>query len=358
MARSGSTPSIRGLLAASKQVDVKFCSQSHGKSSGTNMWGTAQEPYDTLQTAIDQIGEDEHHVIYVDENELSTAQNINTGDATSYKSATLIFPSAYTAGYYAGIGALTLGDNWELTVENASIASVAETVGLTWGVLHFKSCYLPDSCGTTTTDYTIESCLMTTTGWAAFGATGAYRRGYAFDPLRGTGLMLVSGEVKSSGLTTHDPGTDSDSHEIQLVANDGDVLQTGSIKTAYGADPYMVISPPNGSGTKTASLHINDTYMNPANPSNYDLGTALAKFKDLYLSGNIYVDGTVDGRDVATDGTKLDTFRADVNLVGTTPVDADVAAWSVGDRGFGIGTGGEEYYMVKRAGGVKSVEMT
>jgi len=299
MARSGSTPSIRGLLAASKQVDVKFCSQSHGKSSGTNMWGTAQEPYDTLQTAIDQIGEDEHHVIYVDENELSTAQNINTGDATSYKSATLIFPSAYTAGYYAGIGTLTIGDNWELNIDSAFVTAVAETVGCTWGVVHWKGCMLPDTCGTTIVDYTMESCLMSETGWAAFGAGGVYRRGYAFDALTGTGLMLVSGKIVAAGLSTHKPANNTNSDSIELLANSGGTTQTGGFAVAYGADPYIVISPPNGSGTKTDALHINDTLMNPATPDVYDLGSSGNKFKDLYLKGNITVDGTVDGIDIA-----------------------------------------------------------
>lgn len=39
-----------------------------------------------------------------------------------------------------------------------------------------------------------------------------------------------------------------------------------------------------------------------------DLGTATYKFGDLHLSGDIAVDGTVDGRDVAADGSTIDLY--------------------------------------------------
>ena len=40
------------------------------------------------------------------------------------------------------------------------------------------------------------------------------------------------------------------------------------------------------------------------------------------VTGNITVDGTVDGRDVATDGTKLDGIEASADVTDATNVDA------------------------------------
>ena len=53
----------------------------------------------------------------------------------------------------------------------------------------------------------------------------------------------------------------------------------------------------------------------PDTDSNYDIGTSAKRFANAYVdaidvTGNITVSGTVDGRDVATDGTKLDGIEA------------------------------------------------
>ena len=83
-----------------------------------------------------------------------------------------------------------------------------------------------------------------------------------------------------------------------------------------------------GEGSPIISTGPNQEYLSdatalyPKATNTYDLGKTGAKWKDLYLegdlnvgdistdaltvSGDIVVTGTVDGRDVATDGTKLD----------------------------------------------------
>lgn len=48
----------------------------------------------------------------------------------------------------------------------------------------------------------------------------------------------------------------------------------------------------------------------PKTNATYDLGSVTNNWKDLYASGSITVGGTVDGRDVAADGTKLDAIEA------------------------------------------------
>jgi len=108
-----------------------------------------------------------------------------------------------------------------------------------------------------------------------------------------------AGLASNAKIALNNAGTDSNSYELEMIANSGGVSLFGSLFIAYGADPYMAISVPNGSGVKTAVLHVNDTYINPASPGAYDLGHAGSKFKDVHLSGNVNVDGNVDGVDVS-----------------------------------------------------------
>lgn len=51
-------------------------------------------------------------------------------------------------------------------------------------------------------------------------------------------------------------------------------------------------------------------------------------------------------------------YQADVNLAGVAPVDADVAGWTAGDRGMGIGTGSRLFFMYKQGTAVKYVELS
>jgi len=63
-------------------------------------------------------------------------------------------------------------------------------------------------------------------------------------------------------------------------------------------------------------LGIGDDNLYPTDASGssttgaLDLGDSTAQFRHLYLSGNITVGGTVDGRDIASDGTKLDGIES------------------------------------------------
>jgi hypothetical protein len=73
-------------------------------------------------------------------------------------------------------------------------------------------------------------------------------------------------------------------------------------------------------GTGTTGLIFDSGQIYPWNmttnaaiDASKDLGASGARFKDLYLSGNISVGGTVDGRDVASDGSKLDGIATSAN---------------------------------------------
>jgi hypothetical protein len=68
-------------------------------------------------------------------------------------------------------------------------------------------------------------------------------------------------------------------------------------------------------GAPVEQVRIQDGAIVPVTDSDVDLGTTSVRFKDAYVdsvtvTNNIVVAGTVDGRDVATDGTKLDGIEA------------------------------------------------
>lgn len=96
--------------------------------------------------------------------------------------------------------------------------------------------------------------------------------------------------------------------------------------SAFGTDNRLIRSDGTGKGVQASGIAVDDS----------DAVTGLAS---LGVTGNITVGGTVDGRDVAADGTKLDTVESgadvtDADNVGAvnaaaaskaTPVDADSA---------------------------------
>lgn len=77
-----------------------------------------------------------------------------------------------------------------------------------------------------------------------------------------------------------------------------------------------------------------DEHVLPATDSTYDLGEDATRWNDLWLSGgidaegnmqldgNLTIGGTVDGRDVATDGTKLDGIESGADVTDETNVTA------------------------------------
>jgi len=81
-------------------------------------------------------------------------------------------------------------------------------------------------------------------------------------------------------------------------------------------------------GSPVEQIRIQDGAIVPVTDSDVDLGTTTVRFKDAYVdsvtvTNNIVVAGTVDGRDVAADGTKLDGIEASATADQT---DAEIRA--------------------------------
>ncbi len=71
---------------------------------------------------------------------------------------------------------------------------------------------------------------------------------------------------------------------------------------------------------------LKDYIIRPGGNGLIDLGESDRKFKNLYLSGNIIVDGTVDGRDIAADGKKLDGLPSSTSNFVTTDTIQSISA--------------------------------
>ncbi len=73
----------------------------------------------------------------------------------------------------------------------------------------------------------------------------------------------------------------------------------------YGARAYAYpYSVHKGGDTLTGTL--TSEMLQPRMNDAYDLGSNSLRYQNLYLSGNVNVDGSVDGRDISADGSKLD----------------------------------------------------
>lgn len=70
-------------------------------------------------------------------------------------------------------------------------------------------------------------------------------------------------------------------------------------------------------GYANTEITTKHTLLPASGYTEVDLGLDKAKFRDLHLSNNIYVDGTVDGRDIAADGIKLDTIASNATANAT-----------------------------------------
>ena len=107
--------------------------------------------------------------------------------------------------------------------------------------------------------------------------------------------------------------------------HDGSAGQGGNIAKIGDQDfkNKVVISATNNrvefysevSNSPVEQVRIQDGLITPVTDSDVDLGTTSVRFKDAFVdsvtvTNNIAVGGTVDGRDVATDGTKLDGIEA------------------------------------------------
>ena len=148
--------------------------------------------------------------------------------------------------------------------------------------------------GVATTDG-VTFANITTTGYLRGPAS------FTIDPAAhgdNTGTVVIAGNLQVDGTTTTVNSTTVNIDDLNItVASDA--------ATAAAA---------NGAGLTVGGANATLTYVSATD--NWALNKALD------VTGNITVSGTVDGRDLATDGTKLDGIEASADVTDTANVTA------------------------------------
>ena len=130
-----------------------------------------------------------------------------------------------------------------------------------------------------------------------------------------TGInMTLSGDTISgvvSGLGT------GDSPQFTNLTVTGDLTVSGTTTSINSTNLNVTdkLIEVNRGGSTAASADGGGIFISGANESiTWDNGNSRFNISDdAHIAGNITVTGTVDGRDVATDGTKLDTIATNAN---------------------------------------------
>ena len=124
----------------------------------------------------------------------------------------------------------------------------------------------------------------------------------------------VTGNITATGTASTGQITAKTAQEPQIIVQDSDSGNTGNAAETG-------ISFRDGGGTQQGMVGFHnsgdqDLYVDTAstgNRINFRVGGSTTQLEitsgDVQVTGNIGVSGTVDGRDVAADGTKLDTIE-------------------------------------------------
>ena len=122
--------------------------------------------------------------------------------------------------------------------------------------------------------------------------------------ITGTGNINITGGVTMSGDLTVN-GTTTTINSTTLTVDDKNITLASGAADSSAAD---------GAGLTVDGASATLTYTHS--------GTKWNVNKDFDVTGNIIVSGTVDGRDLQTDGTKLDGIEAAADVTDATNVDA------------------------------------
>jgi hypothetical protein len=243
--------------------------------------------------------------------------------------------SAQTGWFYYVSGAgtvngisFTVGDNIVATTDNASTSTYASNwskhdqtdavqavVGLTGSVSKsglLSALNVEDGADVTdTANVTSAGALMDSevTNLAQVKAFSSSDYATAAQGTKADAALPKAGGAMTGAITTNSTfdGRDvaTDGTKLDTVETNADVTDTANV-TSAGA--LMDSELTNLAAVKA----INQSLVTTASPT----------FAGLTASGNITVSGTVDGRDVATDGTKLDGIEASADVTDTANVTA------------------------------------
>ena len=162
----------------------------------------------------------------------------------------------------------------------------------------------------------------------AIGQAVATNSNVEFANIVASGNLTVNGTtttINTTNTTVTDSLVEYATGTSGTPANDsGIVIERGSADNAFigfdeSADKFTV-----GTGSFTGASTGNLTITTGTLVANIEAATVSA-------TGNITVGGTVDGRDIDTDGTKLDTVETNADVTDATNVEAAGAVMESGN---------------------------
>ena len=139
-----------------------------------------------------------------------------------------------------------------------------------------------------------------------------------------TGINLTLTGDTLSGVVSGLDTSDNVQFNNLTVAGDLTVSGTTTSINSTNLDVTDKLISINKGGSTAASADGGGLFISGANESlTWDNGNSRFTFSDdLNVGGNITLSGTVDGRDVASDGTKLDGIEANADVTDSTNVTA------------------------------------
>lgn len=143
---------------------------------------------------------------------------------------------------------------------------------------------------------------------------------YKFADIHLSGNINIDGTMSGTGVDINGLTADAS------PAGASDYVMT--YDASAGANKKVLLNDlPGGGGGGNAWSDAVDSDIIPDADGTRDLGATATRFAETYtdaldVTNNIVVGGTVDGRDVATDGTKLDGIEASADVTDETNVTA------------------------------------
>ena len=232
---------------------------------------------------------------YTETNNLTTAvtwadvpdANITESSVTQHLTAANV-----TSPLTGGTG-ISVASNGTITNDSPD-----QTVALTGtGATTITGTYPNFTINSTNTTYTVGDGGLTTNDFTDADHT-------KLDGIEANATADQTGaEIKSAYEAVADTNafTDAEKTKLSGIEAGADVTDTTNVTSAGAA---MLASSPTFTGTVTADGGFSTSTGNFATST----GNITSSYGGITVGGSILVGGTVDGRDVATDGTRLDTI--------------------------------------------------